>query len=171
MEVKGKLNHLQIAPRKVRLVTDLIRGMYVKEAKAQLRFLPNRVSAHLIKFIDSVIANAQNNFKLDPNGLFIKEIRVDEGTPFKRWFPVSRGRAFPIMKRTSCVTLVLEGEQKKELSTEAKKEGVGSQPTKETVSEEKEIKPEKVKIKPPQKIKKESRIKGLTKKIFRRKAF
>jgi len=174
MEIYGKLNYLRIAPRKVRLVIDLIRGMDVKQAKTQLSFMPQRVAKHLIKLINSVVSNAENNFKIKSEGLFIKEIKVDEGTPFKRWRPVSRGRAFPIMKRTSNITLVLEtkegmSEKTVELKPEVKQEVKQEEKTEE--KKEKSVSLEKSKMKAPKKIKKASKIQGLTKKIFRRKAF
>jgi len=177
MEITAKLNYLHIAPRKIRLVSDLIKGMDIKEAKIQLRFMPQRVSAPLLTLINSAIANAENNLKLDKDGLYVKQITVDEGTPFKRWQPVSRGRAFPILKRTSSVNLVLgikEGFETKK-TKETKKETIAPKEAaiKETKEIKEEIKPttEKVKHKAPQEIKKVSKFKGLTKKIFRRKSF
>jgi large subunit ribosomal protein L22 len=171
MEIKAKLNYLHIAPRKVRLVVDLIKGMDAKEAKTQLRFMPQRVAGYLIKLIDSAISNAENNLKIDKEGLFIKQIRVDEGTPFKRWRPVSRGRAFPVLKRTCSIDLVLgikEGFKPKEVK-EVKK-GIEPKETKEIKEETKAV-PEKIKTKPTKESKKTSKFGGLTKKIFRRKSF
>lgn len=175
------MNYLHIAPRKIRLVSDLIKGMDVKEAQIQLKFMPQRVSAPLLTLISSAIANAENNLKLDKAGLYIKTIMVNEGTPFKRWQPVSRGRAFPILKRTSCVNLVLgikegfEAKKIKETKKETKKETIVPKETtaKEVKETKEEIKPvtEKIKYKAPQEIKKVSKFKGLTKKIFRRKSF
>ena len=168
MEIKAKLNYLHIAPRKARLVVDLIRGMDAKEAKTQLRFMPQRVAGYLVKLIDSAVSNAESNFKIDKEGLFIKQIRVDEGTPFKRWRPVSRGRAFPVLKRTCSIDLVLdvkEGFKPKEIK-EVKKEIE----QKETKEESKTV-PDKIKTKPIKDPKKVSKLKGLTKKIFRRKSF
>lgn len=166
MEIKAKLNYLHIAPRKVRLVTDFIKGMEVKQAENHLKFTPKRVSNFLLKLLQSAEANAQNNFKLDKDVLYIKEITVNEGTPFKRSRPVSRGRAFPIMKRTSNINLVLgvkEGAKIEKKPSEVKVEEV----KKEAVIK----KPKSVKSKAPKELTKGSKIKGLTKKIFRRKAF
>jgi len=168
MEIKAKLNYLHIAPRKARLVVDLIKGMDAKEAKTQLRFMPQRVAGYLVKLIDSAVSNAESNFKIDKEGLFIKQIRVDEGTPFKRWRPVSRGRAFPVLKRTCSIDLVLdvkEGFKPKEIK-EVKKEIE----QKETKEESKTV-PDKIKTKPIKDPKKVSKLRGLTKKIFRRKSF
>lgn len=173
MEIKAKLNYLHIAPRKTRLVADLIKGMHVKEAKAQLKFMPQRFAGHLSKLLNSAIANAENNFKLDKEGLFIKNITVDEGTPFKRWRPVSRGRAFPIMKRTCNINLILgvvEGFKSKKIKTkEVKKESEQTE-LKEAKEETKTV-TEKIKNKPLKETQKVSKLKGFTKKIFRRKSF
>ena len=147
---------------------DLIKGMDAKEAKTQLRFMPQRVAGYLVKLIDSAVSNAESNFKIDKEGLFIKQIRVDEGTPFKRWRPVSRGRAFPVLKRTCSIDLVLdvkEGFKPKEIK-EVKKEIE----QKETKEESKTV-PDKIKTKPIKDPKKVSKLRGLTKKIFRRKSF
>ncbi|HUT96175.1 MAG TPA: 50S ribosomal protein L22 [Candidatus Paceibacterota bacterium] len=174
MEIKANLNYLRIAPRKVRSVIDLIRGKEIKEAEAQLKFISRRAAAPVLKLVKSAIANAKNNFNLEKENLFIKEIRVDEGVPNKRWMPVSRGRAHPIMKRTSHINLVL-----------GVKEGVKikkAQPVKSIEMEEtpKEApsatvvstqKPEKPKYRPPKEIKKgKGFIGSIAKKVFRRKS-
>lgn len=108
MKVKAHLKNLRISPRKVRLVADLIRGLEVSEAKAQLSFLIKRSSLPLLKLLNSAIANAKHNFKLDENNLYIAEIFVNEGPTLKRIMPRAMGRAFQIRKRTSHVTIVLE---------------------------------------------------------------
>ena len=110
-EIKAKLNYLRQAPRKVRLVADLIRGMKVKEAKVQLEFSPKRASKALLKLLNSAIANAKHNFGLSDEEiekLVIKEIQVDEGPKLKRWMPQARGSAHPIHKKTSHITIILE---------------------------------------------------------------
>ncbi len=116
MEVKAKLRHLRIAPRKVRLAVDLIRGLNVAKAEQQLMFSKKRAAKDILKLVQSAVANAENNFKLDRNNLKIKEIKVDEGFTLKRWLPRAHGRATMLRKRSSHVTLVLEGkaEPKKE---------------------------------------------------------
>jgi large subunit ribosomal protein L22 len=175
MEIKAKLNYLHIAPRKVRLVSNLIKGMDIQEAKTQLKFMSQRTSDCLLKLLNSAVSNAENNFKIGKEGLFIKEIRIDEGVPFKRWRPVSRGRAFQVLKRTCSINLVLgvrEGSEPKKVK-EVKKETEQKETKKETkeAKEESKIIPEKVKAKAPKELKKVSKFKGLTKKIFRRKSF
>jgi large subunit ribosomal protein L22 len=121
MEVKAKLNNIRISPRKVRLVAGLVRKMEVNKALDQLKFSGKKSAKPLDKLINSAIANAVNNFELDKNNLFIKEIRVDEGQTLKRWMPRARGRATPIMKRASHISLIL-GELVASGKTSAKKQ-------------------------------------------------
>jgi len=107
MKVKVKLNNLRTAPRKVRLAADLIRGKTLAQAKQILSFTTNKSAKNLLKLLNSGVASAKNDFKLDENNLSVFEIFVDEGPKLKRWHPMSRGRAFPIIKRSSHITLVL----------------------------------------------------------------
>lgn len=108
MEVKAKLRHLHIAPRKVRLVINLIRGLEVGRALEQLSVIKQRAARPVFKLLKSAIANAGHNFNLDKDNLYIKEIRADEGPSLKRWQPRAFGRAHPIMKRASHISLILE---------------------------------------------------------------
>jgi large subunit ribosomal protein L22 len=107
MEVTAKLNNLRIAPRKVRLVANLIKGMDAQNARGQLKFLVKKSSEPVGKLLDSAIANAKNNFSLNENNLYISKITVDEGQTLKRWLPRAFGKASPLMKRTSHITIVL----------------------------------------------------------------
>ena len=102
----AKLRYLRIAPRKVRSVADLIRGLSVNEAQAQLMHVTRRPAQPILKLLRSAVANAKNK-KLDPDHLFITEIRVDQGPMLKRILPRARGSASPIQKKMSHVTLVL----------------------------------------------------------------
>ncbi len=111
-EVVAKLRHLRIAPRKVRLVADLIRKKPVNEALVILDFTRKKAALPLKKLLNSAIANAKNNFQLDPSNLYISKITVDEGPKYKRWMPRARGRADLILKRTSHITLVLSEQGK-----------------------------------------------------------
>ena len=111
-QVIAKLNNLKIAPRKVRLIANALRGLSVNEAEAQLLFRPQRSSESLLKLLRSAIANAKNNYKLNPDMLMIKIIRVDQGPILKRFLPRAMGRATPIHKKVSHVELILD-EQKK----------------------------------------------------------
>ena len=107
MEAQATLRFLRMAPRKVRLVADQVRGQPVEEALQALRFSPRAASRPLKKLIESAVANAENNHGLDIDTLWVREIRVDEGPTLKRWRPRAQGRAFPVMKRTSHVSVVL----------------------------------------------------------------
>jgi len=107
MNVKVSLNNLRIAPRKSRQVIDLIRGKKVTEARTTLNFTVKKAAEPVLKLLNSAVASALNDFKLEESNLFISKITADEGPTLKRSNPESRGRAFPIMKRTSHITLVL----------------------------------------------------------------
>lgn len=112
MKITAELNLLRIAPRKVRLVADAIRGKRVLEAERILRFAVRRPAHPLLKLLRSAIANARANFRIaatDP--LFISEIRVDSGPTMKRIRAGAQRRVFPIAKRTSRILLVLESRQ------------------------------------------------------------
>mgnify|MGYP001591399049 CR=1 FL=1 len=108
MEIKAQLRHLHIAPRKVRAVSGLIRGMNAQDAERELAHLIKRSSDPMRKLLRSAIANATHNFHLDGTGLWIKEIRVDPGPVSRRFRPRAFGRAAPIRRRTSHVILTLE---------------------------------------------------------------
>ena len=109
MEIMAKLNYYRTAPRKVRLVVDLVRGKKIELAMNQLRFCSKKTASPLIKLLKSAISNAKNNFKIkDSENLYIKKITVDEGPTLKRHMPRARGVASPIKKRTSHITVVLE---------------------------------------------------------------
>ena len=157
MAITVKLKYLRIAPRKVRLVADSLRGKTAEEAAGILQFLVKKASKPLLKLLNSGIASA-NTSQLQ--GLYISKIMVDEGPKLKRWRARSRGRAFSIEKKTSHITLVLEGGEKKT----GKKVASKKPPLKEKKVLEK--KPEvKKEIKPSKPIEK-----GI-KRIFRRKSF
>ncbi|MFA5360392.1 MAG: 50S ribosomal protein L22 [Candidatus Paceibacterota bacterium] len=113
MEVKASLKYLRISPRKTRLVTNLIKGLPVKDAEAQLTYISKKSGQPVLKLLKSAIANAENNFHLDKDNLYIKIIRVDEGPALKRWRARARGSAYTIKKRTSHIFLVLDEIKKK----------------------------------------------------------
>jgi len=96
-----------MAPRKVRSVGDLIKGLPVNEAEAQLLVQTRRPSKTLLKLLRSAVANAKNNKHVDPQHLFVSSVRVDGGPMLKRMLPRARGSASPIQKKMSHVTLVL----------------------------------------------------------------
>ena len=103
---------MRIAPRKVRLVVDLIRGKQIGEAVAILRHTPKAASPVVEKVLKSAVANAEHNYDLDINSLVVSEVFVDEGPTLKRFRPRAQGRASAINKRTSHITIVVS--EKKE---------------------------------------------------------
>lgn len=108
MQATAKLNFLRVAPRKTRLVADLIRGKAVQDALDILAFSRRRVAGDLRKLLRSALANAEETGKLDLDQLRVKTITVDGGPILKRSLPRAKGSADPIQKKTSHVTLVLE---------------------------------------------------------------
>ena len=116
MEITAKLKTIRISPRKVRLVADLVRGKTALEAQSILKFTINKSAGPMLKLLNSAIANAKHNFKLDVDGLFISKLTVDAGATMKRSQPRAKGSAYPILKRTSHINLYLspkEEEKKK----------------------------------------------------------
>ncbi len=172
MAVIAKLRFLRIAPRKVRLVADMIRGKRIEEARVALDFAVKKPSLSLKKLLDQAIANAKNNFQLDPANLFISKITVDEGPKYKRWRARARGRASEIQKKTSHITLMLDEIKK----TKGKKRPASAKATagekekEEQEPEKKIIKPEKPRFKQEKETSKPKR-EGVFKRVFRRKAF
>ena len=112
MQAKAVARTVRIAPRKVRLVVDLIRGKQIGEAVAILRHTPKAASVVVEKLLKSAAANAEHNYEMDLNDLIISEVFVDEGPTLKRFRPRAMGRASAINKRTSHITLVVS--EKKE---------------------------------------------------------
>jgi len=108
MVVTAKLRYLRIAPRKVRLVADLLRGKSVEEAQNILNFTQKRVALPILKLLKQGISNAKNNFQMEEKNLYISKILVDEGPKLKRVFPRARGHADEIQKKTSHITIILD---------------------------------------------------------------
>ena len=107
MEAKAIAKTVRIAPRKVRLVVDLIRGKNVGEAISIFNFTPKAGSAVVLKVLNSAIANADHNYEMKVEDLFVKEAVVNEGPTLKRFMPRAKGSASSIMKRTSHITIVV----------------------------------------------------------------
>lgn len=105
--VKAKISYLRVAPRKARLVCDLVRGKKVGQALDILRFTKKGCSRDILKLLLSAVANANVKGGFDVDNLFVQKITVDPGPILKRWLPRARGMATPIQKRTSHVTVVL----------------------------------------------------------------
>ncbi len=106
-EYKATLRYLRQAPRKVRSVANLVKGLSVNEAEAQLMVQTRRPSKALLKLLRSAVANAKNSKTVDPQHLFVSGIHVDGGPMLKRILPRARGSASPIQKKMSHVTLIL----------------------------------------------------------------
>lgn len=107
MEAVAKVTRVRIAPRKVRIVIDLIRNKPVGEAIGILRNTPKAASPVVEKLLKSAIANAENNHKMNAENLYVAEIYADQGPTLKRIQARARGRAFRINKKTSHITLKL----------------------------------------------------------------
>ncbi|PIR89336.1 MAG: 50S ribosomal protein L22 [Candidatus Harrisonbacteria bacterium CG10_big_fil_rev_8_21_14_0_10_40_38] len=165
----AKAKYVHIAPRKVRLIANTLKGLNVNEAEAQLMLRPQRSSDPLLKLVRSAVANAKNNQKMGAEGLIISKITVDEGPIMKRMLPRAQGRATPIHKKMSHITLVLE-------------EKSGSEPRFNIIPPQKKGKKDAPKAKKPKAVKTHEEAvqdskpkaqktdKGLLKKIFRRKS-
>jgi large subunit ribosomal protein L22 len=165
-QAKAQLNYLRVAPRKVRLLADVIRGLPIQEAEAKLMLNPRRPKDALLKLLRSATANAKNNGKLNMEKLFIKEIRVDQGPKTGHWTPRSRGSMSLIEKKTSHVTIILGVNDKikpRRFNIEIKKPVKAEKAKKSKREKNKEIAEEKPEAKPAAKP-------GAFKRIFSRKA-
>ena len=107
MEAKAVARYVRVAPRKARLVVDLIRGKSIDDARAILRFSPQAASEVVEKVLNSAVANAERNLHLKSDDLIVGSTFVDEGPTLKRIQPRAMGRAFRINKRTSHITVVV----------------------------------------------------------------
>lgn len=108
MEARAVLRHARISSRKVKIVLDLIRNKPVKEAMAILKFTPKAASPIVEKLLASAVANAENNFNMDTEKLYVSETFAGQGPTLKRVQPRAQGRAFRIRKRTSHITVVVK---------------------------------------------------------------
>ena len=107
MESRAQAKMVRISSRKVKLVIDLIRGKDVGEAFAILRLTPKAASPIVEKILKSAVANAEHNYNMDIEKLYVKEVFVGEGPTLKRFRPRAQGRATQILKRTSHTTVVV----------------------------------------------------------------
>lgn len=138
MEVKADAKFIRMSPKKIRLIADLIRGMNIKTAEAQLKFKTKLAAGPVLKLLKSAIANALHNFNLKEENLFIKAIAVNEGPSLKRWAPKAFGRATSVIKRSAHISIVLD-----EKTPEAV---VKKEPQKELTPKKEELKIKKYKI-------------------------
>ncbi|NLH01749.1 MAG: 50S ribosomal protein L22 [Clostridiales bacterium] len=107
MEARAEHKFARISPRKVKIVCDLIRGKDVKTAEALLMQTPKAASELMLKVLKSAEANAENNFDMDPDKLYVKETYANPGPILKRGMPRAQGRLYRINKRTSHITVVV----------------------------------------------------------------
>jgi large subunit ribosomal protein L22 len=107
MESRAQAKMVRISSRKVKLVIDLIRGKNIGEAFAILRLTPKAASPVVEKILKSAVANAEHNYNMDIEKLYVKEVYVGEGPTLKRFRPRAQGRATQILKRTSHTTVVV----------------------------------------------------------------
>ncbi len=164
MPVTAKLNYLRIAPRKVRLVADLIRGKKVKEAQNILAFTTKKAAPALQKLLKSALSNAENQFHLEDSNLYISRITVDEGPKLKRWMPRARGSASEIQKKTSHINLVLDAIKPTKVEKRKRIE-------KKTMEIKESTKIKKQRVKPEEKEVTRPKFGKGIKRVFRRKAF
>ena len=108
MEAKAHLKYARISPRKVKIVLDLIRGKDVAQAMAILKNTPKSASEYLTKLLRSAVANAENNFDMNPDDLYVAEVYAHQGPTMKRWRAGAQGRASIILKRMSHVGVTLK---------------------------------------------------------------
>ena len=108
MEARATLRYARISPRKVGIVMDLIRNKPLDEALAILQYTPKAACEPLLKLVNSAAANAENNFNMDRNSLYVAECYVCPGPTLKRIMPRDHGRAYRLLKRTSHMTVVLK---------------------------------------------------------------
>src|SRR3989344_6588416 len=106
-EVKAYARGIHMSPRKVRLVSDLLKKLSVDAALTSLQFLDKKAAHPIKKLVDSGVANASHNFQIESARLFIKSLTVDGGAVQKRFKPHAHGRAFPIRRQTSDINLIL----------------------------------------------------------------
>ena len=111
MESTATAKNIRKSTRKVRLVAETLRGHNPAEALELLKFTHKDSALPISKVIKSAMSNATNNLKMDEKKLIIKEIVVNEGPVLKRFQARSRGMAHPILKRTSHITVILEGDK------------------------------------------------------------
>ncbi len=176
MQITAQLKNLRIAPRKVRLISGLIKGLDVAAAKGQLDHLIKKSSKPISKLLDSALANAHNNFGLVKENLFIKDVMVDEGMRLKRFRPKGFGSTSPILKRTSRIKMILEekvpglkaapAEKKEKVGAVGEERIEAAVPEKEARTETRE----KAKPEIKKEIGKKGFLSGITKRFFRRKA-
>ena len=108
MEVQARVKTVGVSPKNLRNLIDTVRGMKVEDAVSNLRFTPIPMARMVRKAVESAVANAENNYEMTRDELRIVKIVADEGPRMKRFKAKPRGRAAPIIKRTSHLTVVVD---------------------------------------------------------------
>ncbi|WP_291323166.1 50S ribosomal protein L22 [Desulfonatronospira sp.] len=108
METRAIARYIRISPQKARLVGENVRGLPVEDAVNVLTYTPKKAARLLRKVLKSALANAEQNYSMDIDNLYVKQVRVDEGPVLKRIQPRAMGRANRILKRTSHITVIVE---------------------------------------------------------------
>ncbi len=111
MEVKSITTGVRMSAQKVREVVRQISGLPARQGVAALKFVPRKSARLVLKTLNSAIANAENNHKLDPETLYIKEAVALTGPSLKRWTPKARGMAGPVIKRSCNIRIVLSDQK------------------------------------------------------------
>ncbi len=163
-----------MTPRKVRLVAYAVRGLGVEEALIQFDKMLKKASLPLTKLLQSAIANAENNFSLDRNNLFVEDVWVGEGQKLKRWTPRAQGRATPLWRRMSKIRIILAEREEGKIVKKKKSPVKKTTPeVKDAVIEEgKSAATKKSTVAIPQKAVTHGKTRGagFTKKTFQRKS-
>lgn len=107
MKARAEAKYIRVSPRKMKAIADLVRGKSVKEAKAILKFTPNKGARIFLKVMESAIANAENNHHMNAESLFVSDIYANQGPTMKRFRAGSQGRANPMLRRTSHVGVMV----------------------------------------------------------------
>lgn len=108
MEAKAIAKYVRISPLKVNYICSEIQGKQVDEALSMLKFTPKKGAKVLEKVLNSAVANAENNLDLDRDNLYVKRAYANDGPHMKRFRPKARGMAYPILKRTSHIGVIVE---------------------------------------------------------------
>jgi len=108
MEARAIAKYIRISPLKVNFICKEIRGKQVDEALTILQFTPKKGARELAKVLNSAVANAENNLNLDRENLYVSDAYANDGPQMKRWRPKAKGMAYPIIKRSSHIGVVVK---------------------------------------------------------------
>ena len=111
MEARAKVSFVRMTPRKVKIVCDVIRGKDVNTAAAILANLPKAAAEPVAKLLKSAVSNAETNFGMNPDNLYVSEIHADPGPILKRFRASARGRGARVLKRTSHISIVVKDKE------------------------------------------------------------